>query len=89
MACSATPLAAPIRRLRKGTDMNTDQRIESIMRSKTTSHWLKDALRTSLQRDVGDAADDAAELLLILRAVSNDLLTRHTCSHATPHCRGV
>lgn len=57
--------------------MTTDQRIESILRARATSFWLKDALRTALQRDPLDAAGDVAELLIILRARANDLLTQH------------
>ena len=42
--------------------------IEDILRDRAASLWLKAALRTALERDPVDAANDAEVLLRVLEA---------------------
>jgi hypothetical protein len=48
--------------------------ISEVLASPTTSYWLKDALRTALNRDCVDAANDAEVLAVILRTYANQTL---------------
>ena len=47
---------------------------EEVFRDFSTSYWLKDALRTGLDRDCLDAAMDAGVLATILQARSEEIL---------------
>lgn len=40
--------------------------IEEILNSPSTSYWLKNAIKQSLERDIVDALDDAESLTVIL-----------------------
>lgn len=46
--------------------MSIDTVIAAVLDSPDASNWLKDALRTALQRDCNDAVADAEALLEIL-----------------------
>ena len=48
--------------------------IENVLRDPAASFWLKAALRTALERDPVDAANDAEMLLRLLDARLNALL---------------
>lgn len=52
----------------------TKAKIEQIMASPVHSFWLKNALKTALQRDCCDAASDAELLVEILVTVANEQL---------------
>jgi hypothetical protein len=43
--------------------------IEHVLDDPSTSYWLKDALRTALQRDCVDALNDAESLVYLLKGV--------------------
>lgn len=45
--------------------MNSDQDIEAILNDPSTSHWLRDALKTAMLRDPVDVANDAETLAII------------------------
>ena len=45
--------------------MNIDQDIEAILNDPSTSHWLRDALKTAMHRDPVDVANDAETLAII------------------------
>lgn len=48
--------------------------IETLLRDPSTSHWLKHALRSALERDALDAARDADLLAELLEDRVADLL---------------
>lgn len=45
-----------------------------LLENEATSYWLRDALRTALQRDCVDAVADAEILLDVLRSRANQAL---------------
>lgn len=54
----------------------TRQQIRDILESPSVSGWLKDALRSALDRDCVDAARDASTLASLLRSIQDDCLGR-------------
>ena len=59
--------------MRKDLD-STLPSIEDVLRNPAASFWLKTALRTALERDPVDAANDAEMLLRLLDAELRALL---------------
>ncbi len=47
--------------------MPSDDEIRQILNGPGTSHWLKNALTTALDRDPVDAVNDAELLAIVLR----------------------
>ena len=56
-----------LRLLREEKEMNSETVIKSIMESKAGSYWLKNAIRTAMQRDPVDALGDAEVLANVLK----------------------
>ncbi|EHP44178.1 hypothetical protein OR16_04342 [Cupriavidus basilensis OR16] len=54
--------------------LNIDGRIQAVLTSATTSHWLRQALIKALQRDCVDAARDAHLLAELLNQRCDSLL---------------
>ena len=52
----------------------TRHEIEQVLAANGVSFWVKDALRSSLERDCVDAYHDAALLADLLRTVMEDIL---------------
>lgn len=48
--------------------------IEQIIKDPSASYWLKDAIRSTMARDVVDAANDAEVLSAILNAKAENAL---------------
>jgi hypothetical protein len=46
--------------------MPSDDEIRQILNGPGTSHWLKDALKSALDRDLVDAVNDAELLAMVL-----------------------
>jgi hypothetical protein len=51
--------------------------IDLLLHSPTTSHWLRNALQSALDRDPVDAASDAALLSTILVSRADTLVQQH------------
>lgn len=74
--------------------MPSDDEIRQILSGPGTSHWLKNALTTALDRDPVDAVNDAELLTLILvhrvdkinEAMSGELAARDVIKRA---CDGL
>ena len=56
------------------TRKNVFSVIETVMKDPSASYWLRDALKSALQRDPVDAANDAEFLALVLQARCEALL---------------
>lgn len=56
--------------------MSLHSRIQDILDSPSASNWLKNTLRSGLNRDCVDAAADAELLTELLRAHCNQALGR-------------
>jgi hypothetical protein len=58
------------------TDMTkAAQKIEAVLADRCASYWLKNALKTAVQRDPIDAMYDAELLAEILRARTGEVLS--------------
>lgn len=45
--------------------MSSDQEIQAVIQDPSTSYWLRDALKTAMQRDPLDVASDAEYLAML------------------------
>lgn len=45
--------------------MSSDQEIQAVIQDPSTSYWLRDALKTAMQRDPLDVASDAEYLAIL------------------------
>lgn len=67
-----------------------DQQIQAILEADpSASQWLKSSLRSALQRDPVDAANDAELLALILAKRAVDLQGQALANMQTPPTIGV
>jgi len=61
--------------------MSISDRLNAIFNDPSASHWLKDALRSALRRDIVDAPNDAEVLAEVLADRCEDLTGQ---LHANP-----
>jgi len=59
-------------------------KIETVLSDPAASDWLKQSLRSALQRDPLDAANDAAALSLMLSRRSGDVLSAELHGETVP-----
>jgi hypothetical protein len=57
---------------------------DEILASPSTSYWLKDALKSALNRDCVDASKDAELLALVLSERAQDIVASHWLNGQTP-----
>ena len=55
--------------------MSSDQEIQAIIQDPSTSYWLRDALKTAMQRDPLDVASDAEYLAMLFAKRAQDKAT--------------
>ena len=55
-------------------DGHIDEPLARKLANGCTSYWLKDAIRSSLERDPVDALNDAATLVEIMQAVCDEVI---------------
>ena len=60
-----------------GFSMITAKLIDDVLNDPTTSHWLKSALGSALNRDLLDAPNDSEMLFLILSRRLGELFANH------------
>ena len=57
---------------------------DEILASPSTSHWLKDALKSALNRDCVDAASDAELLAFVLSERAQDIVASRWLKGQSP-----